>query len=55
MPPVGVLAIILLDKQIITSETIAALLLMTIASTMLSIPVVHRKLGRLQSLVLKTR
>ncbi len=45
---------ILLDKRIITNETFTALLLMAVASTMLSIPVVHPKLQRLQSLVFKT-
>jgi Kef-type K+ transport system membrane component KefB len=44
---------ILLDKQIITNETFTALLLMAVASTMLSIPVVHPKLQRLQSLIFK--
>ena len=45
---------ILLDKGIITSETFTALLLMAIASTMLTIPVVYPKLQRLRSLVFKT-
>ena len=45
---------ILLDKRIITNETFTALLLKAVASTMLSIPVVHPKLRRLQSLVFKT-
>ena len=45
---------ILLDKGIITSETFTALLLMAIASTMLTIPVVYPKLQRLKSLVFKT-
>ncbi len=45
---------ILLDKSIITNETFTALLLMAVASTMLSIPVVQPKLQRLQSLVFKT-
>ena len=45
---------ILLDKSIITSETFTALLLMAIASTMLTIPVVYPKLQRLKSLVFKT-
>jgi Kef-type K+ transport system membrane component KefB len=42
---------ILLDKSIITSETFTALLLMAIASTMLTVPVVYPKLQRLQSLI----
>jgi Kef-type K+ transport system membrane component KefB len=37
---------VLLDKQIITSETFTALLLMAIASTMLTVPVVYPKLQR---------
>lgn len=46
---------ILLDKQIITSETFTALLLMAIASTMLTVPVVYPKLQRLKSLIFKTK
>ena len=42
---------ILLDKGIITSETFTALLLMAIASTMLTVPVVYPKLQRLKSLI----
>ena len=38
---------ILLDKGIITNETFTALLLMAVASTMLTIPMVSRKLARL--------
>jgi Kef-type K+ transport system membrane component KefB len=37
---------ILLDKQIITNESFTALLLMAIASTMLTVPVVYPKLRR---------
>jgi Kef-type K+ transport system membrane component KefB len=44
---------ILLDKSIITSETFTALLLMAIASTMLTVPVVYPKLQRLKELILK--
>ena len=44
---------ILLDKGIITSETFTALLLMAIASTMLTVPVVYPKLQRLKSLIFK--
>jgi Kef-type K+ transport system membrane component KefB len=44
---------ILLDKGIITSETFTALLLMAIASTMLTVPVVYPKLQRLKSLISK--
>ena len=42
---------ILLDKGIITSETFTALLLMAVASTMLTVPVVSPKLQRLKSIV----
>jgi Kef-type K+ transport system membrane component KefB len=42
---------VLLDKQLITSETFTALLLMAVASTMLTIPVTTPKLARLQELV----
>ena len=42
---------ILLDKGIITSETFTAMLLMAIASTMLTVPVVYPKLLRLKSLI----
>jgi len=42
---------ILLDEGVITSETFTALLLMSVASTMLTVPVVSPKLERLKSLV----
>lgn len=42
-----IFANILLDKQIITAETFTALLLMAVASTMLTIPVVTPKLAAL--------
>ncbi len=48
-----IFANILLDKAIITSETFTALLLMAVASTMLTIPVVYPKLQALKSLVFK--
>jgi Kef-type K+ transport system membrane component KefB len=44
-----IFANILLDKGIITSETFTALLLMAIGSTMLTVPVVHPKLNRVQN------
>ena len=49
-----IFANILLDKSLITSETFTALLLMAVASTMLTIPVVHPQLQRLKALVFKT-
>ncbi len=44
---------ILLDKNIITNEAFTALLLMAVASTMLTVPVVYPKLQRLKSLIFK--
>ncbi|MDO8457721.1 MAG: cation:proton antiporter [Burkholderiaceae bacterium] len=44
---------ILLDKNIITPETFTALLLLAIASTMMTVPVVHPKLQRLKTLIFK--
>ena len=49
-----IFANILLDKQIITSETFTALLLMAVASTMLTVPLVAPKLARMKQLVLRT-
>ena len=46
-----IFANILLDKQIITSETFTALLLMAVASTMLTVPVVAPRLARLPLLI----
>ncbi len=46
-----IFANILLDKQIITSETFTALLLMAVASTMLTVPVVAPRLAKAQGLV----
>ncbi len=42
---------ILMDKGVITSETFTALLLMAVASTMLTVPVVSPKLERMHSIV----
>lgn len=46
-----IFANILLDKQVITSETFTALLLMAVASTMLTVPQVAPRLGRLGGLL----
>jgi Kef-type K+ transport system membrane component KefB len=46
-----IFANILLDKQIITNETFTALLLMAVASTMLTIPVVTPMLLRMKSVI----
>ncbi|UGQ47951.1 cation:proton antiporter [Massilia endophytica] len=45
---------ILLDKGIITNETFTALLLMAVASTMLTVPVVYPKLRRMHQLIFRT-
>ena len=45
-----IFANILLDKAIITSETFTALLLMAVASTMLTVPVVAPRLARMQEI-----
>jgi hypothetical protein len=42
---------VLLDKDIITSETFTALLLMAVASTMLSVPVVSPMLAKMRALL----
>jgi len=46
-----IFANILLDKQIITSETFTALLLMAVASTMLTVPMVAPQLAKMKSLI----
>ncbi|MCH8619975.1 cation:proton antiporter [Undibacterium sp. TS12] len=46
---------ILLDKNIITSETFTALLLMAIASTMLTVPVVYPKLQKMKELIFRSK
>ena len=46
---------ILLDKNIITNETFTALLLMAVASTMLTVPMVAPKLQRMQALISKAK
>jgi Kef-type K+ transport system membrane component KefB len=50
-----IFANILLDKQIITSETFTALLLMAIASTMLTVPVVYPKLLRVREIIFRSK
>ena len=50
-----IFANVLLDKQIITNETFTALLLMAVASTMLTVPVVTPKLARMKEIVLRSR
>jgi len=49
-----IFANILLDKQLITSETFTALLLMAVASTMLTIPVVTPQLKRMKEIIFRS-
>jgi Kef-type K+ transport system membrane component KefB len=46
---------VLLDKGIITSETFTALLLMAVASTMLTIPVASPKLKRMKEIIFRSK
>jgi Kef-type K+ transport system membrane component KefB len=46
-----IFANVLLDKAIITSEAFTALLLMAVASTMLTVPVVTPMLARMREIV----
>jgi Kef-type K+ transport system membrane component KefB len=50
-----IFANVLLDKEIITSETFTALLLMAVTSTMLTIPVVSPKLARMKSIIFRSQ
>ena len=50
-----IFANVLLDKAIITNETFTALLLMAVASTMLTVPVVSPMLGRMKEIVFRVR
>jgi Kef-type K+ transport system membrane component KefB len=50
-----IFANVLLDKQIITSETFTALLLMAVASTMLTVPIVAPKLARMREVVFRSK
>jgi Kef-type K+ transport system membrane component KefB len=50
-----IFANVLLDKQIITNETFTALLLMSVASTTLTVPVVTPMLARLKEVVGRAR
>jgi len=49
-----IFANVLLDKQIITTEAFTALLLMAVASTMLTIPVVTPKLAKMKDLLTRS-
>lgn len=50
-----VFANVLLDKQIITSQTFTALLVMAVVSTMLTVPVVTPKLYQYKNLIFKSK
>jgi len=50
-----IFANVLLDKQIITSETFTALLLMAVASTMLTVPVVSPRLERMREIIFRSK
>jgi Kef-type K+ transport system membrane component KefB len=50
-----IFANVLLDKAIITNETFTALLLMAVASTMLTVPVVSPKLARMREIVFRSK
>jgi Kef-type K+ transport system membrane component KefB len=50
-----IFANVLLDKQIISSETFTALLLMAVGSTMLTTPVVTPMLARMQNIIGKSK
>jgi Kef-type K+ transport system membrane component KefB len=50
-----IFANVLLDKSIITSETFTALLLMAVASTMLTVPVVSPKLERMKEIIFRSK
>lgn len=45
---------ILLDKQVITSETFTALLLMAVVSTMLTVPLVAPRLSRMKEVIFRS-
>lgn len=49
-----IFANVLLDKQIITSDTFTALLIMAVASTMLTIPIVAPRLSRMSDIIYRT-
>jgi Kef-type K+ transport system membrane component KefB len=50
-----IFANVLLDKQIITSETFTALLIMAVASTMLTVPVVAPRLEKVKELIFRSK
>ncbi len=50
-----IFANVLLDKAIITNEAFTALLLMAVASTMLTVPVVSPKLARMKEIIFRSK
>lgn len=50
-----IFANVLLDKQIITSETFTALLIMAVASTMLTVPIVAPKLQKMKEIIFRSK
>jgi len=50
-----IFANVLLDKQIISNETFTALLLMAVASTMLTVPVVSPQLERMKEIIFRSK
>jgi Kef-type K+ transport system membrane component KefB len=50
-----IFANVLLDKQIITSETFTALLIMAVLSTMLTVPIVSPKLQKMKEIVFRSK
>jgi Kef-type K+ transport system membrane component KefB len=50
-----IFANVLLDKQIITSETFTALLIMAVASTMLTVPMVAPKLQKMKEIIFRVK
>jgi Kef-type K+ transport system membrane component KefB len=50
-----IFANVLLDKQIITSETFTALLIMAVLSTMLTVPVVAPKLQKMKEIIFRNK
>jgi Kef-type K+ transport system membrane component KefB len=50
-----IFANVLLDKQIITNETFTALLLMAVASTMLTVPITAPKLERMKEIIFRSK
>jgi Kef-type K+ transport system membrane component KefB len=50
-----IFANVLLDKTIITNESFTALLVMAVASTMLTVPIVSPKLARMKEIVFRSK